>query len=430
LKGGAEGAPSAEAGWQRLAAVEVPVGQIAPDPEQPRTGFSEERMQALTASVRACGVILPLLVRRHPDAEARGATPLMLIAGERRWAAARRAGLAAVPVVLREAAISLSDRLMLQVAENDDELHEALPLCDLASAVGRAFDLARCSQVQFARHHRRSPAWISIMLRLAQAEGATRDALREGLLQGLLAAQTFLRLSRAQQRSLLAEARETGVPIGWRRAEKAAARTAARRGHRQAAKERAGGGGEPAAWESGGGGGGGGSNGGKGGGGGGGSNGGKGAGGERGAGGGGEGGAGSEKEAMGSGTSPRPCGNGPESHSDFPPAASFAAHPPTPSAAPAAQLPAGAAPASCACLPGRSAEPFGAAVAAPGRTLAWAPRPKGGPAAPVAVRPLRLDGPWVTIEITVRQLEKLVTLLGHEPAGGPRELVEQLLAFL
>jgi ParB family chromosome partitioning protein len=125
-------------------------------------------------------VIQPLLVRPHPNLQARAVTPYMLIVGERRWMAARRAGLAAVPASIRHQPLSASDRLMMQVAENDGELREELSLLDLAGAVARAFAGAGCSQARFAQRHHRSPAWISQLLSLARAEGPVRDALQEG----------------------------------------------------------------------------------------------------------------------------------------------------------------------------------------------------------------------------------------------------------
>jgi ParB family chromosome partitioning protein len=219
--------------WPRLVAeieyATVPLAQIAPDPDQPRGSMSEERLQSLSVSLRAWGVIQPLVVSVHPDAAARAETPYMLIAGGRRWAAAARAELAAVPVVVRREALSAADRLMLQLAENDDDLAEPLSLFDRASGVARAHRLSGLSQAAFARQHRRSPAWMSEMLSLAQAEGTPREALQEGFLQGVLAARTYVRLGRYQQRSLLDEARRSGAPITLRRAETAAAHVQLRR---------------------------------------------------------------------------------------------------------------------------------------------------------------------------------------------------------
>jgi len=76
---------------------EVPVERLRPNPRQPRRTFEEEPLASLTASVAALGVLQPLLVR------ARGDGDYELIAGERRWRAAQRAGLATVPVLVRDA---------------------------------------------------------------------------------------------------------------------------------------------------------------------------------------------------------------------------------------------------------------------------------------------------------------------------------------
>jgi ParB/RepB/Spo0J family partition protein len=207
----------------------VPVCLIAPDPDHARRRVSEERLQLLAESIRACGVIHPVLIRPHPDAAARGATPFQLIVGGRRLIAAGRAGLAVIPVFLREQRLSVADRLMMQIAESDGELREELALIDVATAAARAFELCRCTQLEFAARYRRSQTWVANRLLLAQTVGVTREALDEDLIKGILAARTFLRLSLAQQRHLVDEARRSHVPIGLRRAERAARDIAVRR---------------------------------------------------------------------------------------------------------------------------------------------------------------------------------------------------------
>ena len=74
---------------------EVPVGAISPNPHQPRAYFDEEALASLTASVAELGVLQPVLVREVGDEK------YELIAGERRWRAAKRAGLPSIPVVVR-----------------------------------------------------------------------------------------------------------------------------------------------------------------------------------------------------------------------------------------------------------------------------------------------------------------------------------------
>jgi ParB family transcriptional regulator, chromosome partitioning protein len=361
--GTAAGAPSGDA--DRTAA-EVPVGRLAPDPEQPRCSFSEERMQALTASVRASGVIQPLLVREHPDPAARAATPYMLIVGERRWTAARRAGLATVPVVVRAAPLAPLDRLMMQLAENDGELREELALGELAAAVARAFRLAGCSQRQFAHRFGRCRPWLGLLLRLAAAEGVTGEALREGHLRGILAAHTFLRLTDFQQRRLLAEARQSGVPISVTRAEKAADVTGLRQRQRQRQAAAAG-----------------------------------------------RGAAGSPATAA-SETAAPPLSEG--APADALPAGAG------PALCPRCRAELGGP--GAAGRRGATAEAGQAAVR--GRRMQLLPAPPP----PVPVHRPRFDGPWVTVEITGQQLETLVSLLGKKPAASHRAQVEQLLACL
>jgi ParB/RepB/Spo0J family partition protein len=202
----------------------VPHASLAPDPEQPRRSGLEQGLAGLLESIRAHGVIQPILVRPHPDPSARAATPYMIVLGERRWTAAGRAGRDEVPVFLLDHALSPGDRLMLQVEENDGDNRQDLSLYDLATAVARAVKLEGVSQAQFALRHRRSTAWVSQLLALANAGGLLGEALHEGRLRGRLVARTFQRLPEHHQRELLAQARRHNTPISLAAAEKLANR--------------------------------------------------------------------------------------------------------------------------------------------------------------------------------------------------------------
>ena len=87
----------------------APVGELAPNPAQPRSQIAAEDLEGLTASIAARGVIEPIVVRPH-------AGRFQIIAGERRWRAAQLAGLERVPVVVREA--SDEDVGLLALVEN------------------------------------------------------------------------------------------------------------------------------------------------------------------------------------------------------------------------------------------------------------------------------------------------------------------------
>jgi ParB family transcriptional regulator, chromosome partitioning protein len=88
---------------------EVPVASIRPNPHQPREQFDEQALADLAASIKEHGVLQPLLVTSHADG-------YELIAGERRWRAAQRAGLATVPVVVKE--VTAQELLELAIIEN------------------------------------------------------------------------------------------------------------------------------------------------------------------------------------------------------------------------------------------------------------------------------------------------------------------------
>ncbi|HVT19079.1 MAG TPA: ParB/RepB/Spo0J family partition protein [Thermoanaerobaculia bacterium] len=210
--------------FDSLTALLVPVDQIVPDPDQPRTEVDRAELDALAASIQAAGVIQPLLVSHHPDPAARASTPYMIVAGERRWRAARQAGLPTVPVVVHPGELSGPDRLMMQLDENDGELRRELSLYDRAAAVDRALTLSALKKDEFARRHHKSGAWVSHYVAIANATGPTRDALAAGLLTGITVTRLFSRLSAADQRRLLQHAKRTRLPITVARIEARAQR--------------------------------------------------------------------------------------------------------------------------------------------------------------------------------------------------------------
>jgi len=75
----------------------IPVGDLRPNPFQPRSAFTEQELAELTSSIREHGVLQPVIVRRTPEG-------YELIAGERRWRASQRAELATIPAVVRTGA--------------------------------------------------------------------------------------------------------------------------------------------------------------------------------------------------------------------------------------------------------------------------------------------------------------------------------------
>lgn len=115
-----DGSEGADGGGAAL--VLVAPDRITPAPFQPRSQFDEERLQELTRSIESQGVIEPLVVRRRAARSAAEAPVYELVAGERRLRAARRAGLAVVPVVVRE----LDDRAALEMSLVENLAREEL----------------------------------------------------------------------------------------------------------------------------------------------------------------------------------------------------------------------------------------------------------------------------------------------------------------
>lgn len=151
----------------------VPVDQIGTNPRQPRRALNEAALAELTASVREHGVLQPLIVTR---VEAEGGPPYRLIAGERRWQAARAAGLETVPVVVREA--TPSQTLEWALVEN---LQRAdLNPIEIAGAYKQLVDSFGLTQEMVARAVGRSRPAVANALRLLGLPGPILDALAAG----------------------------------------------------------------------------------------------------------------------------------------------------------------------------------------------------------------------------------------------------------
>jgi ParB family chromosome partitioning protein len=152
---------------------QVDIDALEPNPFQPRSAWDETELEALAQSIREHGVIQPLIVRRG-DAGA----PFRIIAGERRWRAARRAGLNTVPVVVREA--GSAEALELALVENIQRadlnpIEEALAYRQLADEFG-------LSQAEIARRVGRSRPAVANTLRLLELPEPARQALVDGIL--------------------------------------------------------------------------------------------------------------------------------------------------------------------------------------------------------------------------------------------------------
>ena len=137
------------------ATVEVAVDRISPSPFQPRRRFDETKIEELAASIRNQGIIQPLVVRPKGDG-------FELIAGERRWRAAMKAGLPRVPVVVRDA----SDHEALQLALVENLQREDLNPIEEASGYRRLQEEFHWSQEEMADRVGKSRPAIANSMRL------------------------------------------------------------------------------------------------------------------------------------------------------------------------------------------------------------------------------------------------------------------------
>ena len=215
-----EPAPGSEAAAARGAAGgvrEIPIEQLKPNPYQPRKFFQKEALEELAQSIRAKGVLQPLLVRRAKDG-----TGYEIIAGERRWRAAQIAKIHAVPVVIKE----ISDRDAVEIGLIENLQREDLNPMEEAGAFLQLADEFKYSQDQIAQVIGKSRSHVANILRLLQLpkpvvamiiEGKLTSGQARPLIGHPLAEQLAQRivegqLTVRQVEKLVAVGREVGTP--------------------------------------------------------------------------------------------------------------------------------------------------------------------------------------------------------------------------
>ena len=142
---------------------------IDPSPYQPRTRFREEALEELARSIRASGIIQPLILRPN---EAR----YQLIAGERRWRAAQRAGLARVPAIVRD----VPDAQALEITLVENIQREDLNPIEQARAFDRLMAEFQLTQENVAERTGKDRATVANALRLLKLEKPLQDLIEDG----------------------------------------------------------------------------------------------------------------------------------------------------------------------------------------------------------------------------------------------------------
>src|SRR5512132_2537827 len=152
--------------------LEVPVGAIKPNPRQPRSTFSDEPLEALATSIREVGVLQPIVVRYAADG-------FELIAGERRLRAAKLAGLATIPAVIRESddAESLREALIENIHRED------LNPIELAEAFRELLEELELKQETLAERLGVSRSHVANTVRLLGLPADVQQLLAQGRIQ-------------------------------------------------------------------------------------------------------------------------------------------------------------------------------------------------------------------------------------------------------
>ncbi len=153
-------------------AVTLPIGEIEPDRSQPRRVFDEIALGELANSIREHGVLQPLLVRPVSDGSYR------IVAGERRWRAAREAGLTEVPVVIK----ALTDAEAAEIALVENLQREDLNAIEEAEGIRRLMDEFGMTQERTAERLSKSRPAVANALRLLSLPEAVRQYVIDGSL--------------------------------------------------------------------------------------------------------------------------------------------------------------------------------------------------------------------------------------------------------
>lgn len=173
-----------------------PIEEIRPNRDQPRKRFSAEKLEELAASIREKGIIQPLVVRKMSE-------HYELVAGERRWRAAQKAGLLTVPVVIQD----ISDDTALEIALIENIQREDLNAIEQAEAFHALIEKFHLSQEEMAKRVGKDRSTVANSLRLLKLPSEIKndileDRLTMGHARALLALETQELMEQAREEVL------------------------------------------------------------------------------------------------------------------------------------------------------------------------------------------------------------------------------------
>ena len=151
---------------------QIALGDIIPNPTQPRTQFDEEALDGLADSIRTLGVIQPITVKRREDGK------YVIISGERRWRAAQRANLESLPAYIRE----VDDENLHAMALVENIQRQDLNAIEIALGMQRLIDECGLTQDALSEKVGKKRSTVSNFLRLLKLPDEIQLALKEGLI--------------------------------------------------------------------------------------------------------------------------------------------------------------------------------------------------------------------------------------------------------
>jgi len=156
---------------ERKGVINLGIEEIRPNKHQPRRHFDEGRIEELAESIRSKGILLPLIVRRAPEG-------YVLVAGERRWRAAQRAGVREVPAMVRE----VSEKEAFELALIENIQREDLNPVEEAEAYKRLIEEHGLTQEELAARVGKERSTVANALRLLRLPEAIKQAIVAGQL--------------------------------------------------------------------------------------------------------------------------------------------------------------------------------------------------------------------------------------------------------
>lgn len=154
-----------------VASIEIDIDLVEPNPQQPRTRFAEQGLEELTQSIRANGILQPIVVRKV-------AGRYQIVAGERRWRAAQRAELRRIPAVTKE----VSDEKMLELALIENIQRYDLNPIEEAKAYRKLIDSVGLTQDETAERVGKERSLIATSVRLLKLPSEIQRAVEDGQL--------------------------------------------------------------------------------------------------------------------------------------------------------------------------------------------------------------------------------------------------------